>query len=126
MALVVLALVAVLAVFVIKLIEKELDQVEQLNKNSMLTAAEARKLQLESFTLRGKVIDAITSAAKRNESEVVIPNLNLRHQVLTELETKGYFVQGNVISWAITDSVEVVGTVVAEVGEQPLSSESNQ
>lgn len=82
----------------------------------MLTAQEARRLQKESFTLRGRVVDAITAAAKRNESEVVIPRLNLSDKLRRELENKGYFINGNVISW-----YEISGDVKEDI-KQALRS----
>lgn len=80
----------------------------------MLTAQEARRSQKETFTLRGRVIDAINSTVKSNESEVTIKGLHLSEELSRELENKGYFVNGNVISWYEMESKEELQEALAE------------
>lgn len=90
----------------------------------MLTAIEARKLQEESFTMRGRVLDAIRAAAKEDYSEVVVANLNLSPEDRKEFEKAGYFITGSLISWAKPETEE---KAVAVMDSEPQTeSESKQ
>ena len=72
------------------------------------TAADATALTKSErgYTPKGKVIDAIKSAAKRGKTTISVADYRLSDETVAEFKTHGFLIGVGGISWGISDASE--------------------